>query len=212
MAYHPVPTIHFLVGPDMVSEPTRYDRGVKVTNLAPGSQLCQQHADLNAAAGELIKANVALKGAMDAHSTAEATFKTTGTALDNTVVTWDGAYRVFISMGEKYALTENDATSIGGAARGSTIYPLVMPLSVDFKWNPAKNYLRVHVHRAPGMKVTTVQLSPDPITATSWYDLDGSGAIHVVPNPAKGTWWARAQSRTAKAKSDFTTPTSVIVK
>jgi hypothetical protein len=49
------------------------------------------------------------------------------------------------------------------------------------------------------------------MTPESWYELDGSGAVHIVPNPAKGTWWARAQSRTAKGKSDFTSPVSVIV-
>jgi hypothetical protein len=33
----------------------------------------------------------------------------------------------------------------------------------------------------------------------------------VIPSPAPGTHWFRAASRTAKGKSDFTTPVSVIV-
>lgn len=71
--------------------------------------------------------------------------------------------------------------------------------------------LRVRVHRAPGMRTVTVQLSLSSGTPESWSELDGSGAVHIVQSPAKGTWWARAQSRTAKGKSDFTSPVSVIV-
>lgn len=211
MTYHPVPTMPFLVGPDKASETKRYTRGVKVTNQAPGSQLCEQYPDLKAAADAVIKDTGSLKTAMDACSTAAAAFKAARTALSSAVVQWDGTYNVFITTGEKYARTANDVASIGGEPRGKTIYPLAMPLSVDFTWNRQMDQLRVHVRRAPGMRMITVQLSPSPITPESWYELDGSGAVHIVPSPAKGTWWARAQSRTAKGKSEFTSPVSVIV-
>jgi hypothetical protein len=212
MTYHHVPTISFLVGPDKASTATRYDRGVTITNEAPQSALYQQHADLKAAADFVIKDTVTLKTMMDAYTAAEGAYKTARTALSNAIVTWDGSYSVFVTTGEKYALTQNDAHSIGGAARGRTRHPLAMPLSVDFTWNPKQSHLRVHVHRAPGMLVSVVEISPDPVTVTSWVELDGTGAVHTIPNPAKGTWWARAASRTAKATSDFTTPVAAIVK
>lgn len=212
MTYHPVPTIPFLVGPDKVSTTTRYDRGVTITNQAPQSPLYLQHADMKAAADAVIKDTATLKTMMDAYTTAEGAYKTARTALGNAIVTWDGSYDVFVTTGEKYALTPNDAHALGGVARGKTVHQLALPLAVDFTYNPKKNWLRIHVRRAPGMLVTLVELSPDPISATSWVTLDGSGAVHTIPNPAKGTWWARAASVTARAKSDFTTPVSVIVK
>lgn len=212
MTYHPVPTIPFLVGPDKATEQTRYDRGLKVSSQAPGSPLCAAHADLMASATEVIKENVVLKSAMDTFTTAEAAFLLAKTALGSAVVKWDGAYDVFVSTGERYAITPNDASTLGAVARGKTSHPLAMPLAVDFGWNPKKDHLRVHVHRAPGMRVVTVQISMSPNDPSSWLELDGNGAVHFVPKPAKGTWWVRVQSRTAKGKSDFTTPVSVIVK
>ena len=211
MAYHPVPTIQFLVGPDKATEPTRYDRGVKITSQAPGSPLYKQYPDLKMAADEVIKDTVLLKGAMDGYTVAEAAFNAARTALASTVVKWDGAYSVFVTTGQKYAVTPNDVASIGAEARGTTINPLVMPISVDFTWNAKKDNLRIHVERAPGMSTVTVEVSQNPADPSSWHELDGNGAVHIVPHPAKGTWWARAQSRTAKGKSDFTTPVSVIV-
>jgi len=128
------------------------------------------------------------------------------------VLAWDGAYDVFVSTGEKYALTENDVAALGDVARGKTINPLVMPLGVDLAFDPMRDRLRILVERAPGMRTVVVQISPDPITATSWKELDGNGAVHLVPSPASGTWWARAASRTAKGTSDFTAPVSVLVR
>ncbi len=212
MTYHPVPTIPILVGPDKVSDTTRYTRGTKITGQAPQSPLYTQHADLKAAADQVSKDTVTLKAAMDAFTNADAAWKTARTALGTAVLTWDGSYDVFVTTTEKYAVTPNDVASVGGEARGKTINPLAMPLSVDFTYDGKKDKLRIHVHRAPGMRDSVVEVSADPITATSWKAQDGNGAVHYVDSPAPGTYWVQAASRTAKRKSPFTTPVSVIVK
>src|SRR5690349_18691437 len=72
MGYMHVPTIQFLVGPDKVSEQTRYERGVKVDHHAPQSALCQKHADLAAAIAEVSADTTDLKAKMDAFAIAEA--------------------------------------------------------------------------------------------------------------------------------------------
>jgi hypothetical protein len=212
MTYHPVPTIPVLVGPDKVSEVTRVTRGTKITGQAPQSALCLQHADLMAAANQVGKDTVTLKSAIDTFTNAAAAFKTARTALGTAVLTWDGSYDVFVTTTEKYAITPNDVASVGGKARGRTSNPLVPPISVDFTYDGKKDKLRIHVHRAPGMRDSVVEVSTDPITATSWKEQDGNGAVHVIDNPAPGTYWVQAASRTAKGKSPFTTPVSVIVK
>ncbi len=207
-----VPSILFLVGPDKVSAATRYERGVKVTSQAPQSPLYQKNADLKAAADEVGKQTISLKALMDGYSTAHAAYLTARTALFLGVTAWDSAYGVFVTTGEKYVITENDVAALGGAPRGKTINPLVVPLGVDLAYDPKRDRLRIHVDRAPGMRTCVVQLSPNPVSAGSWKELDGNGAVHLVPSPAKGTWWARAASRTAKGTSDFTSPVSVLVK
>jgi hypothetical protein len=185
MTRHRVTAISFLLGPD---------------------------ADLKAAADELVVDNGTLKVAMDAHTNAAAELAIARTTLLATVGTWDSAYGVYVSAGEKYALVPNDAHALGCAALGRTLHPLAVPLGVDLGYDAKKDLLRAHVHRAPGMHLAEVQVSPDPVTATSWALLPGGGAVPVVASPVKGTWWARARSVTARAKSDFTTAVSVIVK
>ena len=75
-----------------------------------------------------------------------------------------------------------------------------------------KDRLLIRVNRAPGMNQTVVEVNnTDPSNPAAWRELDSSGALHVVPSPAKGTWWARAASRTTKEKSAFTTPVYIVV-
>jgi hypothetical protein len=159
-----------------------------------------------------VKDNASLKTLIDAYTNAEAALKVARTTLVQGISTWDDAYSVFVTLGEKYSETANDAHTLGAAVRGKSKNPLAPPLAVLVTFNATKNLVRVHVKRAPGMKVVSVDMSPDPITATSWVELPGTGAIHNVANPAKGTLWFRACSKIASAVSDFTTPVSVIVK
>jgi hypothetical protein len=211
--HHPVSTILILVGPDKVSHQTRYDRGVRVTAQAPQSPLYQQHSDLKGATDEVIKENVVLGNLIDAYAQADAAFKKARTALDAGTVTWDGIYDVFVNTTEKYGKTPDDAASVGTQARPRTHYSLLAPVSLEMKDDAKKDRLVIRVHRAPGMKRTVVEVNnTDPANAAAWKELDSSGALHYVPGPAKGTWWARAASRTAKEKSAFCAPVSIVVR
>jgi hypothetical protein len=79
-------------------------------------------------------------------------------------------------------------------------------------YNGKRDWIRIHVERAPGMDVVSVEITTDPSNPASWKELPGHGAVQFLKDPAPGTYWARAASRTAQEKSDFTTPVSVIVK
>ena len=213
MGYHPVPTILLLVGPDKVSEATRYDRGVKVTALAPQSPLYTLHTDLKGSADEVMKETLTLKDSMDTYSKADAAFKKARTALGSAVIAWDGAYDVFVNTTEKYAASPDDATSVGAAPRPKNSYLLVPPVSVEMKQDVKRDRLIIRVHRATGLERTAVEVNnTDPTNPAAWKELDSSGALHYVPSPAKGTWWVRAASRTTKAISAFTSPVSIVVK
>ena len=211
--YHHVPTILLLVGPDKANETTRYERGVKITAQAPLSPLYQKYPDMKASADAMIAENLTFKDILDAYTKADAAFKKARTALGSAVISWDGVYDVFVNTTEKYAVTPDDATGLGGQPRPKTIYQLVVPVSVDMKQDFKKDRLCIHVHRAPGLERTVVEVNnTDPASAAGWKELDSSGAVHYVPSPAKGTWWARAASRTTKEKSAFTSPVSMVVK
>ena len=50
-------------------------------------------------------------------------------------------------------------------------------------YNAAKDWIRIHVARAPGMDVVSVQITTDPTNPALWKELDGVGAVHLVPAP-----------------------------
>jgi hypothetical protein len=211
MTAHRVTNITFLIGPDKVSATSRLDRGTVIAAQAPQSPLYTQHADMKTAADGVVANNTTLKTALDAFTNAEAELGLTRAALTDAVTQWDGAYGVFVSTGEKYAATPADAHALGAVALARASHPLAPPVAVAVKYDASKNLIRVRIQRPPGMRLFEVQMSADPVTATSWSDLAGNGAMHVVPMPAKGTWWFRACSVTSRAKSGFTSPVSVLV-
>jgi hypothetical protein len=212
MSHPKYPTIQFIVGNTKINSDLRYDAGVKVTTQAPQSPLYGLHGDLKASADDLMAKNVALKTANDGYHAALAGLVTARGVLLSANAHWDQSYDVYLTTSAKYVLTPGDAASLALALRGTTHNPLAMPLSVLMTFNAAKDWIRIHVKRAPGMDVVSVEVTTDPTNPASWKELDGAGAVHLVPNPAPGTWWARACSKTARAKSDFTTPVSVIIK
>jgi hypothetical protein len=209
---HPlVPGITFVLGPDKVDATSRIDRGVKVGSLGPQSPLYTKNADVKSAVDVTTTETAALKAAVDTASTAEAAANTARTALILATQSWDDSYAVLVATGEKYCVTENDGTSLGMDVRGTTHNPLAAPISVTLTQDFKKNLLRILVQRAPGMRSVDIEISADPITATSWKLLDGNGARRAIALPGKGTWWIRAASRTASATSDYTTPVSIIL-
>jgi hypothetical protein len=209
--YQPVPGIQFSPGPDKETVELRIARGVKVTNVAVTSSLYALPM-IKSSVDNVIADTKALTALVDKFNTAQANLDKARTALGTGVLTWDGSYDILIAAGEKHCATEDDGTNLALPVRGKTRNPFAMPISVEFTHDATKREARIRVNRAPGMNVVVVQYSPDPITATSWIELDGYGAVHVIPNLPPGTYWARAASKTARAKSDFTTPVSVIVR
>lgn len=204
-------TIHFDTGKDMADTATRVARGGKIGTLGTQSALYTGNPAVKAAVDSVVADTTALKSAQEADNTAQAAAGKARTALALAMSTWDGSYRVLTSTGSKVCKTADDGTSLGLLVRTTARNPLAPPIAIVLKQDKVKNLLRIHVKRAPGMDTVDVQMSSDPITATSWSTLDQNGAVHVVPNPPKGTIWIRAASRTAKGKSEWTTPVSIVI-
>jgi hypothetical protein len=206
------PTIQFVVGDTKSSTETRYAAGVKIAAEAPQSALYAAHADLKAIADEVAAKNVALKAAGDAEHAAVAALATARGVLVAATAAWDVSFGCYLSTSTRYCTTAADAGSLALTLRGTTHNPLAPPLAVELSYNAKKDWLRIVVKRAPGMDVVSVQMSTDMTNPALWKELDGSGAIRVVPSPAPGTWWVRACSKIARATSAFTTPVSIVIK
>jgi hypothetical protein len=212
MAHPLVPTVHFVTGPDTKSKEARVARGTKIATQSATSTLVQANADFKAAGADVATVTIDLKQLVDDYNKAHGLFKTARDALAGGIVKWDTKYRVYTTVASKYVLTAEDASAAGLDMRTPTNNPLAMPDKVDVTYRPKKDDLRIHVHRAKGMKTCSVQISTNPADPASWKELDGDGAVRLVPHPQPGTWWVRAASKIARATSDWTTPVSAIVK
>jgi hypothetical protein len=203
--------IHFSVSDDKVSPDTRVTRGVMIGNQAPQSPLYQV-PEVKAPVDGVVQATAALKDAIDDLHAKLAMAAKAKTALAVAIAAWDGAYDILVVNAEKRCATADDGASLALPVRGRVKHALAAPLSVDVRYDAKIDALRIHVRRAPGMDACSVEIGQDPNNPASWKELDGHGARHVVPHPAPGTWSVRAASRTARAKSDFTAPVSILVR
>lgn len=95
---------------------------------------------------------------------------------------------------------------------GRSKYVLLTPAGLEVRADFNRNQLVCRVLKAKGLRMAVTQMSPDPVTATSWEDLDGYGLVHRIPMPAPGLYWFRAAHKRARATSDFTGAVSILVK
>lgn len=209
--YQPMEGIKLDVGDDKASPESRVSRGVKVGSLAVQSPLYQQ-PEIKAGVDALVADTAALQGGMDACAAAVSAARKARSELGLLLHSWDRSYDLLLAAGEKRCASEGDGTSLGLNVRPKTSHAFAMPAAVSAKYDPARGLLRITVTRAPGRCSLSVQVSQDPADEAAWVELPGDGAMHVIKNPAPGTWWVRARSRRARMTSDFTTPVSVVVK
>jgi hypothetical protein len=190
--------------------PKRVEAGSVIATNSPNSAILQQNADVKQAAANLGAVNVELDAKDTLVKAIETQLATERNAL--ATVDWDSLYDVFVSTARLYCATAEDATSLGLAATGPAIYSLAMPISVSVKWDVERRLIRIRVQRAPGLRAVRIEISPDPMTATSFMELDGDGSTAALAGYAPGTYWVRAAMVRARERSELTTPVSVIVK
>jgi hypothetical protein len=203
--------VHFEVASVKKNAATRVAVGTKVAAQGPSSALYQL-TDVKSAVDGVVTETAAVKAAVDDYNKAHGVFLKTRTALALVVGAWDGSYDLLVAAGQKHCVTADDGASLGVPVRGATKYAFVLPLGITITRNLKRDILRIHVDHAPGLKSALVEWSVDPVTTTSWKELDGNGVVRELPTPPAGTYWFRAATRRARLTSDFATPVSFVVK
>jgi hypothetical protein len=206
----PIP-IHFDVGPIKKSPAARITCGTKIGAQAPTSPLYAD-SEVKGAVDNAVQKTSAVQIAFDNYNKAHAAYVLAGKALGVAVGGWDTTFDVLVSVAGKHCLTDADGASLGMPVRNRASYPLAIPLGIELKQDFKKHLLRLHVQKAPGMRLAVVQISHDPITATSWEDLPGGGLVREIQSPTPGLLWARAAHKRARATSDFCAPVPITIK
>jgi hypothetical protein len=191
---------------------TRIDAGKVIDTNAPNSAVLTGHQDVKTAEGNLVAATTTLDDQNKKVKALELELATERGALLNVTVDWDASYDVYVSTARLYCLTDEDARSLGLPAAGLSSYTLAPPLSVTARWDARLGLLRIRVERPPGLKAVRLEISPDPMTASSFKALDGDGATAKLSGYAPGTYWIRAAMIRGRELSVYSTPISVTVK
>jgi hypothetical protein len=213
MVLIPGTIVHFDVASVKQSATTRLSCGVKVAAQAPSSPLYAL-TDVKTTVDTLGADTTTAQAAVDTYNKTHGAFLKARTALGLALGTWDGTFDVLVALGEKHCVTNDDGAGLGmpTVLTGRTKYPFVMPLGLTLKIDVKANLLVSHVLKANGLSMAVTQMSPDPITATSWKELDGYGLVHRIPMPAPGLYWFRAAHKRAQGTTDFTAAVSIPVK
>jgi hypothetical protein len=191
---------------------TRTDAGNVIATNAPNSAILTANADVKTTEGNLVAANTRLDDKYKQVKALELELATERGALLNLTVDWDSVYDVYVSTARLYCLTDQDAKSLGLPAAGLTTYQLAPPISVTATFDAKLGVLRIHVKRPAGLKAVRLEISPEPMTATSFKALDGEGATAKLSGYPPGIYWVRAAMIRSRQLSAYTTPVSVVVK
>ena len=210
---HPMSPIavHFDVGGIKKTPGGRITCGVKIGAQAPSSPLYAD-SEVKTAVDNVVQKTKDTQAAFDTYNKAHAAYILAGKALGVVLGGWDTTFDVLVSTAGKHCLTPADGASLGMPLRDRVSHALAIPLGIDLKQDFKKHLLRLHVQKAPGLRTCVVQVSRDPITATSWEELAGEGLVREIPNLAPGLLYARAAHKKARATSDFCAPVSIAIK
>lgn len=190
----------------------RTDCSALVESKAASSPIWAAHPDLQDAGKALIAAGADLSGADLAFQGALKVVETTRDTRETKLIAWNSEFDLYATLVEKYSKKAEDLSALALSALSRTEYPLVAPIKIDLRYDRTLYLIRVHVHLPEGLEACEIEMSPDPITATSWQRLVGHGAKRTVKSPTPGTWWFRAASERAEEQSAFTDPVSIVVK
>lgn len=210
---NPTPTtpVLFSVASVKKTPQRRADCGTGIGAHAPNSTLYQD-PEVKPAVDNVTKRTGELSSALNDFTKARLGYIKARAALIQVVGNWDTEFDVLVSVATKHCSTQADAAALGMPLREPASHELQVPISVTVKQDFKTRVLRIRVKRAPGMRTTVIQVSRDPVTATSWEELPGDGVLRDVENPAPGVWYVRAAHKTARDTSAFTDPVSIVIK
>ena len=212
MVLVPAQMIHFDVAAVKKSAATRIDCGVKIANQGPKSSLYGL-SDVKSAVDTVTADTAAAQAALTAYTQAQAAYVKAGTALGLALGVWDGSFDITVAVAEKRCVTVDDGNGLGLPTQtGRTKYPFVPPLGITLTVDTKTNELAVRVLKAPGLRLAVTQMSPDPITPTSWSELNGFGLVHRIPLPAPGRYWFQAAHKRAQGTTNFTQAVSILIR
>jgi hypothetical protein len=202
------------MGGDVASDKELTDRAEVVGTMAILTALYATSAAFKAAIDEFAAAGLALLAAESKINKLEGALIQARSDRDASRVVCKTRHATAAKQVEANSVTEADVEAYGFVYLDIVKQGLVPPSAIVAAQDPKTHALNVHVQYAGkgGRRRVMIEISPDPVTATSYHRLDGDGVKRALTGYAPGMYWLHAATTTADGRSDWFGPIAVVLK
>jgi hypothetical protein len=201
------------IGPDVASDQALVDRGEVVGTMAVLTALYTSNAAFKATIDDFVTAAKDLDTKQTKVATLEAQLAQARGDRDQAHIDAESAHGAAAKAVEKVSVTPADVQSYGFADLDIVKTGLIVPAGVQATYDHATKTIEVRVKYPPGVhgKRCILEISTDPIGASTYHRLDGDGLRRALTGYAPGTYWIHAATSGAGGRSDWFGPVAVIV-
>jgi hypothetical protein len=202
------------VGADTASDKALTDRAEAVGTMAILTALYATNAAFKAAIDEYVASGLSFLAAESKVNKLEATLTQARSDRDAARVTCKALHGTAVKQVEANSVTEADVQAYGFVYLDIVKLGLTPPSAIQASQDPKTQLLQIHVKYAGFGRARRViiEISPDPVTATSFHRIDGDGVKRALAGYAPGTYWIHAATASADGRSDWFGPIAVVVK
>jgi hypothetical protein len=197
-----------------LTDAERADLVTNITQNAPQADLYKNQPPIQAAVATLATAGAAFTKSVAAIAASEGLLVSQKQTRDLDRAALDRALSLLSALVQNGATTDADALAMGlrtfhPQAKSTVVAP---PDGAIVKPAKAHGKFTASAHDLLGRRHFAAQLSPDPVTATSWMDLPGNGKQRRLSGyPSGSTQWVRFAALRGQERSAWCAPVAVVV-
>jgi len=201
------------IGPDVATEQALVERGQVVSTMAIITALYLSNSAFKAVIDDFIASATALSASQTKVTNLEAQLTQARGDRDQAHIVALAAHGAAVKQVERVSKTPADVKSYGFVHLEIVKLGTIAPVAIVAAVNHKTKLLDIHVKYPPGVRGQRciIEISTDPIGATTYHRLDGDGVKRALSGYAPGTYWIRAATSVAEGRSDWFGPVSVIV-
>ena len=211
---HKVTLMEIALSPSNLGVAGRVLYAAKLGQMAPQSSIYTGNAEFKTVVDNLVKAGSTLGSTSTAKESARQAYFAAIGAEAAAQIAYDVCAGVFRAAVPIYCKTPQDLETLGGArkVRGASV-PLIPPVLVTGRPDKDPGSIYVHAHRIPGLTDYILAVSPDPVTATSFVEQPGTGAIRRLTGLVSGNkYWLKYCTQRGSQRSTWSAAIPVIAK
>jgi hypothetical protein len=188
---------------------SREDRSELVLSTAANSPLWV--GDVKVSGENLVMAGLELAAGEALVQSLRTQMESAEKQLLSLTIAWDERFNLYAGNAEVLAVKPQDITNLALPLLEETTNKLAAPVSVSARFDVLTGLIRLLVRTPPGSFACRTEISPNPMTPTSFVALKGKGTRRALSGYASGGWWVQALMYDNENESEYSPPVFVMV-